>query len=457
LADHFEMGWIFEAYIRILPLRKFWNFSPSFNITISQDHKRTSLPSVPTTFIRWTLLIRAPIVQSSKPTPINQQYISVMEQPATSELNFPVMIRVIGNLLTIQVTPFKGPSWADMMDEEDEEIERMRDQPATSKLDVPAVIRNLLKIQATPFKGPTSADEMDEENEKGALPEFSPGKEVTSAQSDLQQTVIVPAEGSPMKKPKVTIQRRPNMKNQKSCRAKAKPAAQAAPIQSTSAVGPNDTVYQRGGREKVVKSESPGLQTTLSQSTIITGKLITSDQEDDCGEDAKSETPEMDIASSQSTIATGTLSTGAQEGGSEVARSESPASQTAPFHSTSVAGTFSTELQAVIEGFAQLKFLISDDSSYYTASEGYFTPLGSPMRSPPATDDDTERVGDIDAMVRGMLTQSFKSDEKCYDSARDVSQYPLLEQYIRDLLTSSRDPLGCGLGRNWAIQRMPPS
>jgi hypothetical protein len=79
------------------------------------------------------------------------------------------------------------------------------------------------------------------------------------------------------------------------------------------------------------------------------------------------------------------------------------------------------------------------------------------MRSPPATDDDTERVGDIDAMVRGMLTQSFKSDEKCYDSARDVSQYPLLEQYIRDLLTSSRDPLGCGLGRNWAIQRMPPS
>jgi hypothetical protein len=68
-----------------------------------------------------------------------------MKQSATSELNFPLTIRAIGNLLTIQVTPLKGPSWADMMDEEDEEIERMHDQPATSKLDVPAVIRIIRK------------------------------------------------------------------------------------------------------------------------------------------------------------------------------------------------------------------------------------------------------------------------------------------------------------------------
>jgi hypothetical protein len=396
-----------------------------------------------------------------QPTPINQQYISVMKQPATGELNFPVTIQTIGNLLTIQVTPLKGPSWADMMDEEDEEIERMHDQPATSKLDVPAVIRiirNLLIIQATPPKGPNPADDMDEENGKGVLPGFSPGKEVTAAQRDLQKIDIVPAAGSSMKKPKVTIQRRPNWKNQKSCRAKTKPAAQAAPSQSTSAVGTNGTVYQRGGGEKVVKSESPGLQTTLSQSTIATGTLIISHQEGDSGEDSKYETPEMHITSSQSTIATGTLSTGAQEGGSEgVAQSVSPASQTAPFHSTSAAGTFTTDLQAVIEGFAQLEYLISDDSSYYTASEGYFTPLGSPMRSPPVTDDDTERVEDIDAMVRGMLTESFKSDEKCYNGARDVSQYPPLAQYIRGLLTSSRDTLGCGLGKNWAIQKMPSS
>jgi hypothetical protein len=222
-----------------------------------------------------------------------------------------------------------------------------------------------------------------------------------------------------MKKPKVTIQHRTNWKNQKSCRAKAKPAAQAAPSQSTSAVDTNGTVYQRGSLEKVVKPESPGLQTTLSQSTIATGTLIISDQEGDSGEDAKYETPEMHIASSQSAIATGTLSTGAQEGCMEgVAQSVSPASQTAPLHSTSD----TIDLQAIIEGFAELEYLFSDDSSYYTASEGYFTPLGSPMRSPPATDDGTERVEDIDAMVRGMLTQSFKPDEKCYDSARDVSQ-----------------------------------
>ncbi|KAH8766297.1 hypothetical protein F5882DRAFT_466721 [Hyaloscypha sp. PMI_1271] len=321
-----------------------------------------------------------------------------MKQSVTSELNFPLTIRAIGNLLTIQVTPLKGPSWADMMDEEDEEIERMHDQPATT----------------TPSKGPSPADEMDEENGKGVLPEFGPGKEVTAAQRDLQKTYIVPAADSSMKKPKVTIQHRTNWKNQKSCGAKAKPAAQAAPSQSTSAVGTNGTVYQRGSREKFVKPESPGLQTALSQSTIATGPLIISDQEGDSGEDAKYETPEIHIASSQST--TSTLSTGAQGGCREgVAQSVSPASQTAPLHSTSD----TTDLQAIIEGFAQLEFLISDDSSYYTASEAYFTPLGSPMRSPPATDYGTERVEDIDAMVRGMLTQSFKPDEKCYDSARD--------------------------------------
>jgi hypothetical protein len=373
-----------------------------------------------------------------------------MKQSATSELNFPLTIRAIGNLLTIQVTPLKGPSWADMMDEEDE-----ADQPATSKLDVPAVIRIIRKwltIQATPPKGPSPADEMNEENGKGVLPEFGHGKEVTAAQRHLLKTDIVPAADSSMKKPKVTIQHRTNWKNQKSCRAKAKPAAQAAPSQSTSAVGTNGTAYQRGSREKVVKPESPGLQTTLSQSTIATGTLIISDQEGDSGEDARYETPEMHIASSQST--TGTLSTGAQEGCWEgVAQSVSPASQTAPLHSTSD----TTDLQAIIEGFAELEYLFSDDSSYYTASEGYFTPLGSPMRSPPATDDGTERVEDIDAMVRGMLTQSFKPDEKCYDSARDVSQYTLLVQYMRGLLTSSRDTLGCGLGRNWVIQRMLPS
>jgi hypothetical protein len=146
-----------------------------------------------------------------------------MKQSATSELNFPLTIRAIGNLLTIQVTPLKGPSWADMMDEEDEETERMHDQPATSKLDVPAVIRIIRKcltIQATPPKGPSPADEMDEENGKGVLPEFGHGKKVTAAQRDLQKTDIVLAADSSMKKPKVTIQHRTNWKNQKSCRAR---------------------------------------------------------------------------------------------------------------------------------------------------------------------------------------------------------------------------------------------
>src|SRR5450756_546286 len=108
------------------------------------------------------------------------------------------------------------------------------------------------------------------------------------------------------------------------------------------------------------------------------------------GEVAMYETPAPHTTPSQSTIAGGALSTGAQAGGSEgVTRSESPASQTAPFHSTGAAGTVITDPQAVIEGLAQLESFLHDDGSYYTASEGYLTALGSPMRtpSPPASGD----------------------------------------------------------------------
>jgi hypothetical protein len=79
-----------------------------------------------------------------------------MEQPATSKSNVPVKTETVGNMLTIQATPIQGQSWADMMDEDDEEMERMHNQTTTSKLNDPVVIRtigNLLNILATPLTG----------------------------------------------------------------------------------------------------------------------------------------------------------------------------------------------------------------------------------------------------------------------------------------------------------------